>query len=664
MFRAVAMLQLTVVMLERDTRAVLRALGELGAIQLRRTPAGPDSAPLSAPDRAAELARCERLVARVEELRNSLGSAARAEDQPSPPEMTFEQAQSDFTSIEQQADPLLKRRQHLLERWGGLTSVCEQMSGYRGLDIPLDGPDRFSFLHFVSGDLPAENLEKLQKEVGAKVALLPLPTRGGRQPLLAMTTRQGRPALESALEQAGFQRETLPVIDGGTVDMLSEASLREQASATTELQEANEQLRMFAAKVAPSLAGIEQTATVERRLLEAERNFPRTESAVLLSGWVPADERATLEQRLRDVTGGRCVIETASAEEMPLEQIPVLLRHPRVLRPFEMLVTAYGLPSYQELEPTLFVALSYVLMFGMMFGDAGHGSVLAAGGLTTLLAGRTRRIRDVGVLLLFGGLSSMVFGAVYGSCFGLPQLKQYALWHDPLEGDPMVLMYGAIRLGVVMISLGLILNIINCFRRGDVLGGFLDKFGVVGLMFYWGMLTLLIQHAAIESRGLVNLALGLFLVLPIVGWSLKEPLEYARSRRAVQSADSGGGFGAALTESLVGAFEAVLSYLANTISFVRLAAYAMSHAALLVAAFMMAAEVRHLSFGGGLLSVLVIIAGNVVAIILEGIIASVQALRLEYYEFFGKFFSGSGRPFDPFRLTAVRWQQCAPPRCR
>jgi V/A-type H+/Na+-transporting ATPase subunit I len=650
MFKAVAMMQVRVVVLEREARAVLRALGELGAVQLRRTPAGPDSAPVSAPDHAGELARCEQLAARVEELRGSLGNAARVENW-QPPEMTFEQAQAHFGLIEKRAAVLLKRRQHLLERSAELTAVCERVSGYRGLDIPLDGPDRFSFLHFVAGSLPAENLEKLQKEVGARVALLPLPLREDRQPLLAITTRQGRPALESALERADFRPEELPAIEGATVDTLSEASLCEQASLTAGLREATEQLRRFAVKVASSLAKIEQATTLERRLLEAERNFPRTETAVLLAGWVPAEDTAALGQRLRKVTGGRCVIEIAPPEKTPPEEIPVLLRHPRVLRPFELLVTAYGLPSYHELEPTLFVALSYVLMFGMMFGDAGHGAVLAAGGLVALRAGRARKIREIGVLLLFGGLSSIVFGVVYGSYFGVPQFKKYALWHDPLEGDPMVLMYSVIGFGVVMISLGLILNIINRFRRGDVLGGFLDKFGVVGLVFYWGMLTLLIQRAALQSRGLVNLALGLFLVLPIVGWSLKEPLEFVRRGRVVQTSEAGGGFGAALTESLVGAFEAVLSYLANTISFVRLAAYAMSHAALLVAAFMMAAEVKHLSFGGSLLSVLVIIAGNLVAIILEGIIASVQALRLEYYEFFGKFFAGTGQPFKPFHLV-------------
>ena len=107
-------------------------------------------------------------------------------------------------------------------------------------------------------------------------------------------------------------------------------------------------------------------------------------------------------------------------------------------------------------------------------------------------------------------------------------------------------------------------------------------------------------------------------------------------------------------ESVVEAFEAALSYMANTISFVRLAAYAMSHAAVLMATFLLAAEVSKFSKGGGALSVLIIIAGNLVAILLEGVIAAVQALRLEYYEFFGKFFSGSGQAFTPFQLGAKK----------
>jgi V/A-type H+/Na+-transporting ATPase subunit I len=366
---------------------------------------------------------------------------------------------------------------------------------------------------------------------------------------------------------------------------------------------------------------------------------------------VPAAAVSSLERRLGEATGGRYVMKAAEPDELTEEQIPVLLKHSRLLRPFEMLVSTYGLPDYRELEPTLFVALSYVIMFGMMFGDVGHGAVLAAFGLVALLRGKSEKAKDFGILLLFAGSSSMVFGAVYGSCFGIEELKHYALWHDPLEGDPMQLMYGAIGLGIAIISIGLILNIVNRFRSGDMIGAFLDKFGVVGLLFYWGILFLLMNGAAIRSRGLMTLCLILFFGVPVIGWALKEPLEHIRHHAAGHGSGASGGMGGAIAESCVGAFEAILSYLANTISFVRLAAYAMSHAALLFAAFMVAAEVRNFPIGGSLWSLFIIILGNIVAIVLEGIIASVQALRLEYYEFFGKFFSGSGRPFEPFRLA-------------
>jgi len=645
------MRRFSLVVLERDERAVLCGLGRLGAAQLTRTPSGPDTAPLMPRDHSTELTRCDRLLARVEELRRSLEIPAVTQEQKLT-EMTLNQADELLRLMSEEADISLKRREHLMQRWSELTTVCEQLSSYRGLDLPLDQFDQYSFLHFVTGSLPAENFESLQAEVSGNVALLPLPGRKGQQPLIAMTTRQGRLALESALQQAGFQHETLPAVGDATVDTLSEGNQSEQKEVAAELQQLSAELQALAVKFAPVLAQIERLAGIERRLLEAEQNFPRTEAAVLLGGWVPADDAPALERRVQEITRGRCAIETILPESLLDEQIPILLRHPRWLRPFEMLVSAYGLPNYHELEPTLFVALSYVLMFGMMFGDAGHGALLATGGLMAMLTGRTTKMRDVGLLLLFGGLSSMGFGVVYGSYFGLDHFKKYALWHDPLEGDPMSLMSGAIGIGIVMISLGLILNIINRFRRGDVLGGFLDKFGVIGVLFYWGALALVTKHAALQSRGLVNVAVILFLVLPIVGWALKEPIEYFLSRRAGHPIEPGGGLFAAIIESFVGAFEAVLSYLANTISFVRLAAYAMSHAALLVAAFMMAGEVKHFSAGGGILSVLVIILGNLVAILLEGIIASVQALRLEYYEFFGKFFSGSGQPFTPFRLVA------------
>lgn len=650
MFRAVPMMRLHAVVLAQDERVVLKGLGQLGAVHLTHTQYGPDTAPLAPTDRTGELARYDRIRARVQELRKSLEILPLFRE-PRPTEMTLNQAEESLRPMEQQSGDLLGHRQRLILRQKELAAINERVSSYRGLEIPLDGLDQFSFLHFVTGSLPAQNLESLGKEVGDNVALLPLAKQRGQQSLFAITTRQGQPALERALQQAGFQHEMLPVVEGATVDRLSEEGEREQEQLAAELEQLNGRLKTIAAGFAQPLAEIEEFVDMECRLLDASQKFPRTGAAVLIAGWVPAGDVAALEQRMGEVTSGRYAIQTALPDDSTEEQVPVLLRHSRLLRPFEMLVSTYGLPNYRELVPTLFVALSYLVMFGLMFGDVGHGAVLAVCGLIALFVGRSEKVRDVGLLLLFVGSSSIISGVVYGSYFGIEVFKKYALWHDPLECDPMRLMYGAIGIGIIMISLGLILNVINRFRRGDVIGAILDKFGLVGILFYWGTLVLLMNTTAIQSQGLMGVSVVLFLVVPIVGWSLKEPVEHFLSHAGGERNEAGGGLAGAIMESCVGAFEAILSYLANTISFVRLAAYAMSHAALLFAAFMLAAEVRDFPIGGNLLSLLVIILGNIVAIVLEGIIASVQAVRLEYYEFFGKFFSGSGQPFEPFRLT-------------
>ncbi len=648
MFRPVPMMRLSAVVLERDERTVLRELGRLGAVQLTRTAAGEDSAPRPPPDRTREIARCDRLRSRVAELRRALGVDS-GPGVAALPDTTFQQAETALAALESQAHDLASRREDGLRRSQELDRVGAQVAQLRGLATRLDEIGRFEFLHFVTGSLPAGPEGRVEVEAGA--ALLPLPVRGGRQPLLAVTTKTRGAALDDALKRAGFQVEKLPPAEGATADEWLAQTQREQEQIRAGLGQLGAELESMATRSARKLAELETWAGVERRLLEAEQCFPRTEAAVLLTGWIPKAAAPDVKRCLLEGTGGRCAAEVQPPGDVPEEDIPVLLRTPRLLRPFELLVSAYGLPKYRELAPTLFVAISFVLMFGMMFGDVGHGGLLALGGLVVWRRCRAPRIRDCAVLLLFMGLASAAFGAVYGSCFGLPRWKAHALWHDPLEGNPMELMRPAIGLGVVLMSIGLLFNIVNRLRHRDWMAGVLGKFGVMGVVFYWGALALVAKAAAIRDRGWWTLALVVFLGLPILAWVLQEPLEILR-RRHPGRAPGGDGLAAAVMESLVGAFEGVLLYLANTISFVRLAAYAMSHAALLMATFMLAAEVGRLAVGGPALSALVVVLGNLVALLLEGIVASVQALRLEYYEFFGKFFSGEGKPYQPFCLAA------------
>jgi V/A-type H+/Na+-transporting ATPase subunit I len=647
-FSAVPMLQVRTLILERDERSVLEGLSRLGAVQLIREEQGPDAFLSSPQDRTAELARCHRIRTRVAGVRSALERRPALALEGSRQEaMTLDLAEEQLSLMEERVAGPSRRRQQLMEHQRELTETCEHSSWFSGLDIPLDHEERFSFIHFVTGSLPLESYERLDRLVGENAFLFPLGEHDGRQSLVVVTTNRRETVTDSLLEKSGFRRDSLPDGAGQTVDGFCNEIQGELNELAVDLEAVKDDLKKVAVELEQPLRRIEAFADRECRLLEAARMFPRTGSTLQITGWIPGPAASTLEHRLEEITSNRYVLETASPDASWEARTPVLLRHSWLLRPFEALVATYGVPGYRELEPTFFVALSYVLMFGMMFGDVGHGLILATGGLFIAFAG-SKKTRDFALLLAFAGSSSTVFGAIYGSFFGIQFFKQYAIWRDPLDADPIRLMSFAIGFGVILISLGLVLNVINRFRRGDILGAFLDKFGIAGMLFYWGTLAMLLNSTFLASNRLMGPSMALFLALPIVGWIAKEPLEQivAHGRQG----EASDGMTNAFIESLVGAFEAILSYLANTISFVRLAAYTMSHAALLAAAFMLAAQVRGSSVGGGLWAIIVIVLGNMVAIVLEGVIASVQALRLEYYEFFGKFFAGNGQPFQPFSL--------------
>ena len=670
MFRPAPMQRLSLLILERDEHQVLRGLGRLGVIHLVRTTAGPDTAPFEPPDRAAALSRCDDLVTRLEAVRRRIELEVLPEPSVEPLEITLDEADAGLRVIEARTKDLAERQQALQARWGQVAGLLEQVTSYEGLELPLDRIGQFSFLHFALGSLAPENMDELQSKLGDNVVLLTLPEREGQQRIVAVTSRKGRFSLETALEKAGFRRDTLTVAEGETSERLAVETRREHERLARELAEVTAGLKALSGELAQPVADLLHWVRGERLILEAEQTFPHTEATVLLTGWVPADDASSVRRQVQEIAGGRCVIETADTDGVPENEIPVLLRHPRLLRPFEMLVAGYGLPAYRELEPTLFVAITFLLMFGMMFGDVGHGAVLAVGGLAALWLGKSVKVRDVGVLLISGGLSSAIFGLVYGAYFGM---HGWGLWREPLamEGrGPVDFLIVALCIGVGIISLGLILNMVNRFRRGDVLGGFLDKFGVAGAVFYWGVLGLGCKFIVINDASLHWAEILLLIVLPLAVLMFREPVMYALRRRFGDGHEAAAGGHAAAAgghqagsmfevffESAVEVFETVLGYMANTISFVRLAAYAMSHAAILMATFVMAREVSKAAgdgAGGSALYVVVVILGNLVAIVLEGVVAGVQALRLEYYEFFSKFFSGSGRAFEPFRLTGKK----------
>jgi len=648
MLRAAEMKRLEALILERDLRAVTESLGRLGVLHLSKATASESGELLQPADIAEQAERIRRLRERVQALCNLLEIG---EDHP-PAELPFtslEQMERELESLEAQLADLLERRKKLDAEIDAQYQALRDIEAFRPVDLPPEELEGLDFLHFAIGTLPARNLPAVREALAQKAVILPFRSPAGDQKLIALTSRTGRFALESVLEENDFIPETLPQTKGQPP---SEAvvKVRERLMALARDQEAlRQETRQVAAREGGRLAAYRQRLRVDEQFLGAQAYFGRTGSTCLIAGYVPTTRVDAVREELLRVTGGRVVVEvTDPPDDDP--DVPTLMQNPRLLRPFEMLVAGYGCPGYREVEPTLLVAIGFLLMFGMMFDDVGHGLTLVVGGLALARKARRDEMKKLGALLWMSGCSAMVFGWITGSVFGVEEAIHPPLggWFQPLGSVANIneVLMIAIVLGVVVISVGVVLNIINRIRARDYFALVVDRFGVVGFIFYWGAVGLGIRavvRGAAPSVGAAVVLVG----VPLAVLFLREPLHQLMTRRDhLRLPTMVGG----LFQGFVEVLETLSTYVANTVSFVRVGAFALAHAAVCAAIFSTEAIVRKMP-GGPLWSVLVVVFGNAFVIVLEGLVVSIQAMRLHYYEFFSKFFRGEGKAYQPFKLT-------------
>jgi V/A-type H+-transporting ATPase subunit I len=299
------------------------------------------------------------------------------------------------------------------------------------------------------------------------------------------------------------------------------------------------------------------------------------------------------------------------------------------------LVQTYATVPYRDIDPTVPAGLAYVLMFGMMFGDAGHGTLLVLAGLL-LSRGRPKRLarfRSVWPFVLGAGVAASVFGLLFGEFFG-PTGVVPVLWLAPLE-EPLTLLAWALGVGAVLLAGAYVVGAVNRWREGGWPLALVAASGIAGSALFAGLglllLGTLLHLSWLVVVGLLVALVGL--VLAYVGFL----------------ANASGG-AAGVTQATVELFDTVLRLGTNLVSFARLAAFGLTHAALGLVVW--DATVGLWNDGGALVlaAVAVFLLGNAVAFALEALVAGVQALRLEYYELFSRVFTVEGRPFRPWHV--------------
>ncbi|GAB1455601.1 hypothetical protein MASR2M48_09080 [Spirochaetota bacterium] len=337
------------------------------------------------------------------------------------------------------------------------------------------------------------------------------------------------------------------------------------------------------------------------------------------------------------------------------------MKNPGILKPFEGMVRNFAVPEYGSVDPTPFMAVSYLAMFGLMFGDVGHGLVvILVGILGILVTKKSGKSDSLFRLMLYCGGAAIVAGVLFGSYFGMSLFPP--LWfdyHAIVNGHEAT---GSVRsiydilgitvwFGMIVLGTGFLINWVNLIRKRQWFTLCMDKAGLVGGWIYGAGAWAAFYYVGHNYRELPPGNVLLFaLGIPTLALAFKAPLEFAIHGRHEGKRFKPGMIMDFFMDWIVEVLEIYSGYLANTLSFMRVAGLGIAHVSLMTVFFQIA---RMITPTGpfSILSILVLVLGNVLVIALEGLSAGIQSLRLNYYEFFSKYFNGTGKAYHPISFN-------------
>ncbi len=480
------------------------------------------------------------------------------------------------------------------------------------------------------GQVPKTNVKRLKDALQLAGYMLTVFDQAGEQAFVVVAGPRSNGELGGVLSQAGWRELVIPLELQTHPEIAGKYLERE----TARLQGAEAQ---YCDLKVQSVGEQREWLGQARLLLALARPLAETAlgglrgkgQLVSISGWVPKDAVPRLRRALAERFTSRYLIASRDPDSSERGRIPSFLKYPVWLRPFVPLVKSYGIPRYGEFDPSLLFALTYLLLFGAMFGDVGHGGVILV--LALLLYRKLGQVAWVGIA---AGVASMGFGLLYGSVFGYEDVLT-PVWLSPLH-DPIRVLTVAILFGVGFIVFTLLANIWNKLTAGHVAEALFDSTGLAGLLFYLGAAAGLAGEAGLPAvSGLSAPAWS----LALLGITTVAVFKWVETRASL---------GERALVTAIETLETGINLFANTLSFMRVAAFSLNHVALALAVFTIA---NGLGTTGHWFTIFL---GNVVIIVLEGGIVAIQALRLMYYEGFSRFFSGDGTEFVPLKLVGVK----------
>ena len=517
-----------------------------------------------------------------------------------------------------------------------LQNFIKAIAPFIDLEFDISSLRRLNFIKFRFGAMPLLNYEQFQEYIYTQEDIIFVESKRDERFVhgIYFVPAFRADKVDTVLASMNFRRVRVPFDFGenqffGTLRETYNMLSQQMESVEVEISNRHSQTMYAFGVNTQDIINAYNTLKMHAEYYELRKYAAKTHNGYyIFIGWMSESEAACMEADMANDNKVILVLEEAvgAARSTP----PTKLKNNFFVQPFEFFVKMYGLPRHDEIDPTPFVAITYFFLFGVMFGDLGQGAVLGLIGICLYKFKKSA----LGKVLAWVGISSMFFGLMYGSVFGLEELIP-AVWLKPYESVNNIL-FIPVGVGVALIFVTMIFNMINAFKQRNVSKLFFGANGLSGLVFYAGAVGIAVSLLA--GRKIIGTGLIIvFIVIPIIFIAFKGQIDSYLKNRKLSIEGSVPMF---ILETVIEMFEVLLTYFTNTVSFVRVGAFALSHAGMMSVVLLLAQTESGLNPA-------VMILGNFLVMLMEALVVGIQVLRIEFYEFFSRYYEGGGREFTP-----------------
>ena len=558
--------------------------------------------------------------------------------------------------MKQFLDRLQQALSQLREQERGLSAAVEQhqnvlvqLGHIEGLDVDVDELLRLQYLKMRMGRLSADSLAKLSYYSDKPFVFVSFDFDGQYHWGAYFTVEAAAPEIDDIFSSLFFEPMHVSSEIHGMPGEASKFFLDKLEEEKHNLEVVQKKLKMLLEDNREQFFHVYGQLSFLQDTYEMRRYVYALNGLFYIVGFVPADDMDAFTKEIEEIPTAK-VLERPADSDKRLT-VPTKLKNNWFAKPFEMFVEMFGIPTYNDIDPTPFVAFTYSFLFGMMFGDVGQGLVIS---LVGFLLWKYKKMA-LGRVMERIGIFSAAFGFVYGSVFGFEHLldgfyRMLGFAEKPVEvmanSTTTVILLAAVGMGAVLIAVCILMNICIGLKQRDLGRAVFSQNGVAGLVFYLYVLAAAVGMLVLDINLLHPVCILLFAVVPLLAIFLKEIIEKKLS--GAKDIKPEAGIGGYIIENFFELFEVVLSFITNTMSFLRVGGFVLSHAGMMAVVFTLSEM-----FSAGASPVIVVI-GNIFVMCMEGLIVGIQVLRLEFYEIFSRFYEGGGKPFVPVSQRAAQ----------